>query len=415
MQRNENEQMQDLLIKQELSPEEKYNIHRYFSTTLSYSHDGYISVAGAQSLVAALTTNTSLNTLEFNESYLEPTQLNLLMDMLRKNKTLQHFGIICDELDDNTHIPLIAKLLRGNCHPTQLDLFKSSITDAGLDLLCNALLDNTRLTKLYIDKNNFTDLQPIAKLIVRNRTLRSLHIGQDDGSKLSEDVIEALKLNTTLKKFSISGYDITETIKPLAELLRTNTSLTSLSIPFCSFRPSDGNLLLDSLRDNCTLRKLIIHYSDIDEDGLHYLEEILRLHNNTLTSICNVKDDLNDMRKKYPIVKTIEEHLERNRIHSVLRPADIFWARQTNSVASPFSRLSWGVIYLILSKCSDQYTLTNLNRVKESIERIISARTPSVAHLASAQKRQLFTHTREPKPNSDSIQDEASAKRAKSA
>ena len=112
----------------------------------------------------------------------------------------------------------------------------SSISDAGVVALAQALHHNSTLEKLYLSNNSISDAGAVAlaQVLHHNSTLKELHLYNNSISDAGAVALaQALHHNSTLERLGLSGNDAIgeEGTCQLVKSLTVNTSIISLSLP----------------------------------------------------------------------------------------------------------------------------------------------------------------------------------------
>merc|ERR1711916_268090 len=94
----------------------------------------------------------------------------------------------------------IADLLRVNSTITEVQLHNNSITDEGVETLCEALGENVSVTKVDLSHNSIgpVGVAHIHKLMAANKAIRSIDVSGNDG------IVEGAQLAQTLQNGGIS-------------------------------------------------------------------------------------------------------------------------------------------------------------------------------------------------------------------
>jgi Leucine-rich repeat (LRR) protein len=138
---------------------------------------------------------------------------------------------------------------------TTLDLSFQEIDDDDIELLCDAMANNTKLTTLDLLYNSIGP--DGAKALARNTTLTSLDVS---GNGIGPDGAEALANNTTLTTLNLTD----NAIRLIgAKALANNTSLTTLKVAFNGI----GDVGAEALAKNTSLTTLDVSYNSIGPNG----------------------------------------------------------------------------------------------------------------------------------------------------
>jgi len=117
----------------------------------------------------------------------------------RMNLSLKRLGLNHNGITD-IGAESIARMLKTNQSLTHLWLAKNHISDRGIKLLADALIDNKTLQELSLEWNTFENdetINSLIEMIEKNQTLIEIHI---DGRDLSRNDIKKLKQIAKIKK-----------------------------------------------------------------------------------------------------------------------------------------------------------------------------------------------------------------------
>ena len=242
----------------------------------------------------ALTSNTTVSSLNLFEWELSLEFTNLLAHTLRENTHLSSLRLSFNSIGAEGANSL-AQALRVNTSLSSLDLSNNSIGDEGADSLSQALRENTSLSSLYLCYNSIDDkgARSLAQALRVNNSLSSLDLSNNSiGSEGADFLGLALRVNLSLSKLDLSKNSIgDEGADSLAWALRVNTSLLSLDLSKNLVGDEGADSLAQALRENTSLSSLYLCYNSIDDKGARSLAEALtankslsslNLHSNTI-------------------------------------------------------------------------------------------------------------------------------------
>ncbi len=190
--------------------------------------------SGLNTLCEALSTDTSLKSLNVSSCSLSLDDHGAIPRLLSINTTLEYLNLSGNVLG-NTELKNLCKALSANTSLKRLDLNICSLTisDDNGAALYQFLNRNNSLEHLYLSINTVTSCRHIAAGLAVNKTLRTLHLGS---CKLTDQSIEELStgLINKIERLYIKSNDlITEDgMITLSRHLTTHCSeLTWLYIP----------------------------------------------------------------------------------------------------------------------------------------------------------------------------------------
>jgi Ran GTPase-activating protein (RanGAP) involved in mRNA processing and transport len=199
----------------------------------------------------------------------------------------------------NTEVELLADALKENSILTELNLKGNRIGTAGAKNLAAALKENTTLTKLNLQDNPIEDpgAAHLADALKENTTLTELKLGRiligtaRVGWHLQIDTASimhleaALKENTTLTELELGGNHIGAAgAAHLAAALKKNTTLTKLDLWQNQIDDAGAEHLAAALKESTTLTELKLQDNQIGAAGAADLAAALK-ENTTLTEL----------------------------------------------------------------------------------------------------------------------------------
>jgi Leucine-rich repeat (LRR) protein len=177
--------------------------------------------------------------------------------------TLRALNLSCQNLTDED-IEVLCEALKNNTYLTELNIRGNKIGDAG----AKALAKNTTITQLFIYSNKLSAAG--AKALAKNTTIARLDIR---GNQIGAAGAEALAQNTTIAQLDISDNEIGAAG---AKALAKNTTIARLDIR--------GNQIgaagAEALAQNTTIFELDISGNDIGDAGAEALAQ-----NTTITHL----------------------------------------------------------------------------------------------------------------------------------
>lgn len=242
--------------------------------------------------------------------------INQLFQLLSQNNTLENLHF--NEINLNPNIYLISKYLKKNISSISgLYLTKCSIRDDGSKYISQILQKNTKIKRLDLQFNSIDvdGAKQISEALKVNTILEELNLGQNIlGDKGFDYIFRALNVNKTLSKLSFKSLtlnltkyqrlgqylknnkdlkilDLTATFrdnekfKYIYDGLKVNNTLTTLILDISSHNNDlSMRYLGEILATNKSLKKLSLHYNDLDASNIIYITHSL-MKNNTLTTL----------------------------------------------------------------------------------------------------------------------------------
>ena len=230
----------------------------------------YLGPATAESIGAALTTNTTLTCSDLSVNNLGPSGAASLATALKTNTTLTKLYLSDNNLGFSGAESLAAAL-KTNSTVTELNLSKNNLGFGGTESLADALKTNTTLTKLNLQFNKL-------------------------GPASAESLAAGFKTNASMTELNLSYNDLTD-VKSLAAALETNRSLKDLNLSWNKLCPASADSLAASLTMNTTLRRLDLSGNNLGPAGAKSLATVLET-NTTLKNLFLFKNNISEAGRK---------------------------------------------------------------------------------------------------------------------
>lgn len=177
-------------------------------------------------LAKALQQNTALTALKFNGGWspLRPGAAKLLARALKANSSLQHLGLIRQQIDAEA-AAVLADAIAANTTIVDLRLDASGLDDAGVAEFAGALRVNQSLTLLDLKNTSIGDAgaQHLADALQTNSALLSLNLTSTRvGSPAAQRFADALRTNVTLTELKLPRRLVSEHVATIDSLLAKN-------------------------------------------------------------------------------------------------------------------------------------------------------------------------------------------------
>ena len=277
--------------------------------------------ADVESLAASLTRNAALTKLDLSFNRLGDSTL-----LFKKKTSLKELDLRGNYLGPAATESIVAALTT-NTTLTCLDLSVNNLGPSGAASLATALKTNTTLTKLYLSDNNlgFSGAESLAAALKTNSTVTELNLSNNNlGFGGAESLADALKTNTTLTKLNLQfnklgpasaeslaagfktnasmtelnlSYNALTDVKSLAAALETNRSLKDLNLSWNKLCPASADSLAASLTMNTTLRTLDLSGNNLGPAGAKSLATVLET-NTTLKHLFLFKNNISEAGRK---------------------------------------------------------------------------------------------------------------------
>ena len=277
--------------------------------------------ADVESLAASLTRNAALTKLDLSFNRLGDSTL-----LFKKKTSLKELDLTGNYLGPAT-AESIGAALTTNTTLICLDLSVNNLGPSGATSLATALKTNTTLTKLYLSDNNlgFSGAESLAAALKTNSTVTELNLSKNNlGFGGAESLADALKTNTTLTKLNLQfnklgpssaespaagfktnasmtelnlSYNALTDVKSLAAALETNRSLKDLNLSWNKLCPASADSLAASLTMNTTLRTLDLSGNNLGPAGAKSLATALET-NTTLKNLFLFENNISEAGRK---------------------------------------------------------------------------------------------------------------------
>jgi len=193
-------------------------------------------------LGGALILNTALRRIDVSTNKLGDDGCKSICRALKMNTIIQDINLGNNEITDES-CPVIKESLKFNSTLTTLNLRGNLLTEAGTAHLASALESNCKLRSLVLSWNNLNDAG-------------------------TSRIVESLANNTNLKALTLSfkNYAQAYTARSLNMMLKSNSSLKYLDLRFVSMEDEQVKQVLEAVKENKTLTKLLLDGNNTSED-----------------------------------------------------------------------------------------------------------------------------------------------------
>ena len=197
------------------------------------------------------------NAVDFSLCGLAPADCTAVAHFLQSCKQLSLINLAANNIGPLGCVEIVKLFDISKSQLTSLDLSYNNITDKGVKVLSEVLVNNNKLRSLNLRGNNITDkgAKFLSEVLVNNNKLRSL--------------------NLSVNNITDKG------VKFLSEVLVNNNKLRSLNLSYNNITDKGVKLLSEVLVNNNKLHSLILSGNNITDKGVKLLSEVL-VNNNKL-------------------------------------------------------------------------------------------------------------------------------------
>ncbi|XP_072893873.1 NACHT, LRR and PYD domains-containing protein 12-like isoform X2 [Hemitrygon akajei] len=252
--------------------------------------------SGAEDLVSALSTNTSLMELNLSNNELGDSGVKLVSAALRNPECkIQKLGLIDVGLTDSGAEDL-ASALSTNPLLTGLDLSENKLGDAGVKIVSVALRNpECKIQKLRLTHVSLTDsgTENLASALSANPSLTELNLSDNHLGDSGVKLVSAALRNPECKiqKLWLIDVGLTDSgAEDLASALSTNPLLTGLDLSENKLGDAGVKIVSVALRNpECKIQKLRLTHVSLTDSGTENLASALSA-NPSLTEL-NLSDN----------------------------------------------------------------------------------------------------------------------------
>lgn len=231
-----------------------------------------------------------------------------LADHLVTNNTLRTLNLRWNEIDHD-HMSSLYMVIERNTSLTSLDLSYNKIN---VSELFHALKSNNSLTSIALRSCDFglCDASSLAEVLLENKTLQKLNLGDAQLPREHEDEIHAIvldtfKTNETIVSLHLDGTMSNDHVMKWGDMLQTNHTLKVLNLSVNTICDSGAQALADALKVNNTLEEIYLNDNYITDTGFIALAEALEV-NDTLESVELYDNIHNTVEGTLALVKSLE-------------------------------------------------------------------------------------------------------------
>ena len=255
-----------------------------------------ITDEAAESIAAAVSSSTELQMFDISKTFFSPKGIQKISKALQCFSTLTKLYISNNSFTDEV-TQYIAAVINSNTELREFDVSKNNLQSIGIIEIAKALQNISTLTKLYInDNHNITDTaaDDIATVLHRNTQLQELDVSKNHFEVTGiMRIAKALQGKNTLKKLYIKKNNITDIAAgDVAAIVFCCTQLEVLDISG-NFIETPGILkIAKALQQISTLQQLYIDNNEITDAASDDIAaicsyntrlQILHFHNNLFT------------------------------------------------------------------------------------------------------------------------------------
>eukprot|EP00944_MAST-04C_sp_MAST-4C-sp1_P002039 g2039.t1 len=218
--------------------------------------------------------NKAIDTVDVSNVDIGPEGMNLIIQMVAKNKHVQRVNLFNKSLGDKG-ISEICKIR----HLIELRLQSNHIGDGGAVWLSGLINESQALEILDLSNNNITNagVRALSKAVERHTSLETLKLSknsiENDGA---ESIVNMLKNNAVLRKLEVEGNNISSEwvaqIKYWFDLQNKFKDETCLELKCPHYR--EYTLWCEALKASKTLKEMRLRLQNVDVTDPARLDEV---------------------------------------------------------------------------------------------------------------------------------------------
>ena len=229
----------------------------------------------AEDLVSVIKNNSNLEQLHLGSNDLKTSSL-LILQALKENSKLELLDLNSNNMTGEAAEDL-ASVIKSNPHLQQLDLANNDLKTS-LNLVLQALKENSRLTVLDLNSNNMTRIAAadLASVIKNNSNLEQLYLANNDLKTSSILILQALRNTCKLQVLDLDDNYMTGEIgKDLARAIKNNSNLQQLYLANNDLKTS-SILILQALKKNSKLKALNLNSNNMTGKAAENLASVIK-------------------------------------------------------------------------------------------------------------------------------------------
>ena len=228
------------------------------------------------------------NAVDFSYCDLAPADCTAVAHFLQSRKQLSHISLANNNIGPLGCVEIVKLFDISKSQLTSLNLSVNNITDEGVKVLSDVLVNNNKLHSLNLRANNITyrGVKLLSEGLVNNNKLRSLDLSYNNITDKGVKILsEGLVNNNKLHSLNLRDNNITDKgVRLLSEGLVNNNKLHSLNLSVNNITDKGVKLLSEVLVNNNKLDSLNLRANNITDKGVKFLSEVL-VNDNTLGSL----------------------------------------------------------------------------------------------------------------------------------
>lgn len=240
-------------------------------------------------LVFCIKSNFNIKTLNISNNNLGEKSAVFINEILANNFFIENL-IMSNIHLKNEGLKTLSHSLIKNKTLKNIDLSNNFLTCEGAEIFKSFLINNTSLIKLNISENNITDEKgnnPISEALKYNTNLEEINFGNCDFNEITiNELMENLKENFSLRKLILSKNKLNEqAILILWDFLSNNNYyFNDLQFDYFNLTEKACEKIAESLKMNNFLNVLNLSNNKINDESMKIIFEALK-HNMKLTEI----------------------------------------------------------------------------------------------------------------------------------
>ena len=229
----------------------------------------------AEDLASVIKKSTDLTELNLSTNGLKSSAaivFKALQENVNLRKLYMNSNLMTKEVVED-----LANVIEKNLYLAELYLSDNCFKSSAVVIL-NALKENNKLRKLYLNKNLMTEMvaEDLACVIKKNVDLEELGISDNELKSSTTLILQALEGNSKLKGLNLNGNSITgQVAENIVGVIKNNPNLEALYLSDNDLRLC-AKMILRVLKEKCNLKLLNLNNTNMSEQVAEDLASVIK-------------------------------------------------------------------------------------------------------------------------------------------